>query len=267
MASNSHYAPDLSYSTFAPYVSVLFKRNTLRDVGGKSITAKLVSINKEVDANVIKEDQDKYSILNLNYFYSKPNIIEGVQYKINADVASNFTKFSGDFRYRKLTAKDQQLDFRVFAGFFLNNTTKSDYFSFGLDRPSDYLFEQLYFGRSESSGLFSQQIIISDGGFKSILPTRFANQFMLSFNASIGLWKWMEYYNDVAFLKNKNEKTYFAYENGIRLNFVHNILEVYFPLYSNLGWEINQEAYASKIRFVLTANPNAIYNFFRRGFL
>ena len=90
---------------------------------------------------------------------------------------------------------------------------------------------------------------------------------MSSFNASIGVWKWIEYYTDVAFLKNKGERTYFAYENGIRLNFIHNILELYFPLYSNLGWEINQTAYPSKIRFVLSANPAAIYNFFRRGFL
>lgn len=38
-------------------------------------------------------------------------------------------------------------------------------------------------------------------------------------------------------------------------------------MYSNLGWEITQEAYPSKIRFVLTLEPRAIYNFFRRGFL
>ena len=108
---------------------------------------------------------------------------------------------------------------------------------------------------------------MAEGGFKSVLPTRFANQYMASFNSSIGLWKWVEYYNDVAFLKNKGENTYFAYENGIRFNFIHNILEIYFPMYSNNGWEITQEAYPSKIRFVLTARPSTIYNFFRRGFL
>ena len=196
-----------------------------------------------------------------------PNTIEGIQYNINTDISSKFTKLSTDIRYRKLTSANRQLDFRIFGGVFLNNKTTSDYFSFGLDRPSDYLFEQNYFGRSESSGIFSQQFIVNDGGFKSVLPTRFANQFMLSLNSSIGVWKWLEYYNDVAFLKNKGQSTYFAYENGVRFNFIHNILEVYFPMYSNLGWELNQKAYASKIRFVLTMNPSAIYNFFRRGFL
>lgn len=267
LASTSHYAPDLSYNTFAPFVSVSFNRKSLRDVGGSAVTAKLINIHKESSPNTTLLDQDNYSVLNLKYAYSNPNIIKGIRYKVTADLGDNFTKFSADFRYRKLTGKDRQLDFRFFGGFFLNNDTTGDYFSFGLDRPSDYLFEQNFFGRSESSGIFSQQIIINDGGFKSKLPIRFANQFMVALNSSIGIWKWMEYYNDVAFLKNRGENVYFAYENGIRFNFIHNILEFYFPLYSNLGWEINQPGYASKIRFVLTAKPSAIYNFIRRGFL
>ncbi|MDG1743428.1 MAG: aminopeptidase, partial [Polaribacter sp.] len=109
--------------------------------------------------------------------------------------------------------------------------------------------------------------IITEGGFKSVLPTRFANQFMISTNSSIGLWRWVEFYNDVAFLKNKSKPVYFGYENGIRFNFVHQIFEIYFPIYSNNGWELSQTAYAQKIRFSLSADMRSIYNFFRRGFL
>lgn len=265
-ASNYHYAPDLSYSVFAPYISGVFRRN-LRDASNKFFMAKYVKVYKESAPNTISKEQDKYNVLNLKFVYNNPNIIEGFAYKFNTDIASNFTKLSADLRYRVLTDTNRQLDFRVFGGVFLNNTTTGNYFSFGLDRPSDYLFEQVLFGRSESSGIFSQQIIINDGGFKSVLPTRFANKYMFAFNSSIGLWRWIEYYNDVAFLKNKGESNYFAYENGVRFNFVHNIFEIYFPMYSNLGWEVSQEAYPSKIRFVLTLKPTAIYNFFRRGFL
>lgn len=265
--SNFHYAPELSYSIFAPYVSAVFKRKNLRDASVNYIMAKYVNVNKESAPNILSKEQDKYKVFNFKYVYANPNIIKGSSYKFNLDVASNFTKLSADIRFRTLTDNNRQLDFRFFGGIFLNNKTTGDYFSFGLDRPSDYLFEQVYFGRSESSGFFSQQTIITDGGFKSVLPTRFANQYMFSFNSSIGLWRWIEHYNDVAFLKNKNQDIYFAYENGIRFNFVHNILELYFPLYSNLGWEVSQEAYPSKIRFVLTLKPSAIYNFFRRGFL
>lgn len=265
--SNLHYAPDLAYNTFNQSVSVEFKRKTLRDAGVRVLTARLFNVDKEVAPGVIKGDQDKYSIFRLGYFYNNPNIISGFKYNLSAEIGSKFTKAIAEFRYRSLTDRNTQLDFRLYAGTFITNRTQGDYFSFGLDRANDYLFQLNYIGRSENSGIFSQQFILAEGGFKSVLPTRFANQFMLSFNTNIGLWRWFEVYNDVAFLKNRGDNVFFAYESGIRLNFVHNILELYFPLYSNNGWEVGQQAYSKKIRFVLTANPRAIFNFFRRGFL
>jgi hypothetical protein len=261
------YAPELSYSSLIPYVDIQFKRKSLRDATSKFIRAKVVHINKETRPLKIKTEQDNYSVLSLSYNYINPDIIEETRFNVNTEFAKNFSKISADFRYRKLTSSDTQLDFRVFAGAFIDNKSKGDYFSFGLDRANDYLFQLNYYGRSEDSGIFSQQFIITEGGFKSILPTRFANQYMLSLNSSIGLWRWVEFYHDVAFLKNKKERLFFGYENGIRFNFVHNIFEIYFPLYSNNGWEISQEAYVQSIRFTFTGNVNSIYNFFRRGFL
>ena len=265
--SNLHYAEDLAYNSFTPFIDIEFKRKSLRDASRRNLVARLVNINKEVLPGTIKEAKDKYNIFNLAYYYNRPTVLEGIRSKISAEFGKDFTKVAADFRYRRLTSSDRQLDFRVFGGVFLNNKTTGDYFSFGLDRANDYLFDLNYYGRSEDSGIFSQQFIMAEGGFKSRLPTRFANQFMLSFNSSIGLWKWIETYNDVAFLKNKGQSVYFAYENGIRFNFVHNIFEIYFPLYSNNGWETSQKAYPEKIRFVLTTDFKAIFNFFKRGFL
>jgi hypothetical protein len=261
------YAPNLSYQSFIPYVDIIFKRKSLRETSRETIRAKLVHINKEVAPLTQKTAQDNYSVLSLSYNYSKPDIIKEFRYSFSTEFAKNFSKAALDLRFRTLTSSDTQLDFRFFAGTFLNNKTTGDYFSFGLDRSNDYLFQLNYYGRSESTGFFSQQFIITEGGFKSVLPTRFANQYMASFNSSIGVWRWVELYNGVAFLKNKNEPLYFAYENGVRFNFVHEIFEIYFPLYSNNGWELSQRGYPQKIRFTLTADIRSVYNFFRRGFL
>lgn len=261
------YAPNLSYKSLVPYVNLIFKRKDLRDATQESIRARLLHIDKEIPIDQIKTDEDSYNVFSLSYNYVNPDIIKEFRYNFSLEVAQNFSKLAADIRFRSLSSSDSQLDFRIFAGAFLNNSSTGDYFSFGLDRANDYLFQLNYFGRSEDTGFFSQQFIIAEGGFKSVLPTRFANQFMLAFNSSFGLWKWAEFYNDVAFLKNKNTPIYFAYNNGIRFNFVHQILEVYFPLYSNNGWEVSQQAYAEKIRFTLTADLGSIYNFFRRGFL
>ena len=265
--SSLHYAEDLAYNSITPFIGIQFRRKSLRDVGGSGISARIININKEVAPGTVKLPIDKYNIFNLIYSYNKPDIIQGIRSKFSVEVSKDFTKLNADFRFRKLTAKYRQLDFRVFGGVFLKNNTIGDYFSFGLDRANDYLFDLNYYGRSEDSGIFSQQFIMAEGGFKSKLPVRFANQFMFSFNSSVGLWRWIELYNDIAFLKNKTQSVYFGYESGIRFNFVHNIFELHFPLYSNNGWEVSQKAYPKKIRFVLTANFSAIYNFFKRGFL
>lgn len=265
--SNLNYAPELSYNTFNQFVTMQFRRKSLRDVGTSFIQARLINVNRELEPGTSATDSDKYSIFRFRYYYNKPDIIKEFQYQFGGEIASQYSKAIGNVRFRKLTATNRQLEFRAYAGVFLTNNTDSDFFSFGLDRANDYLFDLNYIGRSESSGIFSQQFIMAEGGFKSVLEERFANQFLVSLNSSFGLWRWVELYNGVAFLKNRNQNVFFGYEAGIRLNFINDILEFYFPLYSNNGWELNQGPYAQKIRFVIQANPRAIFNFFRRGFL
>ena len=266
--SHFNYDKDLVYRKISPYAVLNFKRKSLRDVGGSALVLSMTSVDREVDPNDLNPNSEanKYNVVRLRYLYSKPEIIQDFSYATNLEFESDFTKLSLDLRYRRLTDSNRQFDFRVFAGAFLNNKTTSDFFSYGLSKQSDYLFRLNYFGRSEDTGFFSQQYITNEGGFKSHLEQNFANQWMTTFNSSVGLWRWIEVYNDVGFMKNKNSPVFFAYENGIRLNFIQNILEVYFPAYSNNGWEISQVNYASKIRFVLTINPSKIINFVKRGF-
>ena len=76
------------------------------------------------------------------------------------------------------------------------------FFDFSLNRASDYLFEYNYLGRSEEKGIYSQQFIMSEGGFKSKFKNPLANDFLISSNIGIGLWKWIELYADIGISKN-----------------------------------------------------------------
>ena len=129
---------------------------------------------------------------------------------------------------------------------------------------TDYLFDYNFFGRSESTGLFSQQYIEAEGGFKSKINTPFANQWITTFNTSFSIWNWVEAYSDLGLMKNKFQKQKFIYDSGIRLNLVTNYFELYFPVYSNNGWEIAQENYAQKIRFIITFSPKTLTTLFTR---
>lgn len=267
IGSNFHYAENLTYTALSPFAMLEFKRKNLRDVSRNALSASYTFVNREKSPTQTDHiETNKYKVFNLSYGYAKPEIIEDIRFSSGLQISSKFSKVSLTAHYRKLTDANRQFDFRFFAGAFLTNNTESDFFSFALDRPSDYLFKYDYLGRSETSGFFSQQIIINEGGFKSKLPVAFANQWLTTFNTSVGLWRWLEVYNDIGLIKNRNEKAYFAHENGIRLNFIQDILELYFPVHSNLGWEISQPNYSSKIRFVLVIKPKRIYNFVKRGF-
>ncbi len=264
-ASRSHYDNDLAFNKVTPYVSINFKRNSLRDVGGKNLLARYVMVDKELPVGVSDPETYQYNVFNLRYGYSKPEIINDLRYFADFQYHENFSKASIDIRYRKLTNINRYLDFRMFFGSFLFNNTESDFFSYSIDRPSDYLFDLNYLGRSEDSGFLSQQVIITEGGFKSIFEDPYANEWILTSNVSIGIWRFVELYADAGFLKSRQEDARFKYDTGIRLNFIHNFLEVYFPLQSSNGFEPEFSDYSSRIRFVLTIDIERVYNYIKRG--
>ena len=76
----------------------------------------------------------------------------------------------------------------------------------------DIFFLDNYLGRSEKTGLLSQQFIMAGGGFKSFFEDPTSNNFMLTSNLNIGLWKWLEGYLDLGILKNKDQESRYFME-------------------------------------------------------
>ena len=198
--------------------------------------------------------------------YSNPNLINYYRSVVDYQISSKFSKIALTFDYRKLFENNRQLNVRLFAGAFLFNDTKQsdDFFSFALDRPTDYLFDYAYYGRSEDTGLFSQQLIEAEGGFKSNLGVDFANSWITTINASTNLWRWILIYGDAGLVDNTDSGTKAVFDSGIRINLVQNYFEVYFPMYSSLGWEPGLENYDQRIRFKITLSPKTLLGLFTR---
>ena len=272
-ASYSSFAEDAYVTRISPSVSFNFRNDDdFRSDEFKTLNLRFLSISRDVGDDTIFEvdndvvDEPDYSVFNIRYVTGKPGIINYKRWFYDLQIAERFGKASVNYEYRKLSESNRQFNIRFFAGTFLYNKTdrNSDYFSFALDRPTDYLFDYNYLGRSESSGLFSQQIIIAEGGFKSKLDTPFANQWMTTVNASTTLWRYIEAYGDVGFVKTRGNNPNFVYDSGIRLNLITDYFEVYFPIYSNLGWEVGQRNYDQRIRFLFTLDPGKLLGLFRR---
>ncbi|MEZ4882332.1 MAG: metalloprotease [Flavobacteriaceae bacterium] len=265
--SGNYYSYDrgLFYKKFTPYITFAFRNPDLRDNEKQFINLRSVNVYRNDDPNNTDQEPN-YSVFNLQYVYSDPNLINYFRSVVDYEISSKFSKVSVNLEYRKLFLSNRQLNLRFFAGAFLFNDTREDedFFSFALDRPNDYLFDYNYYGRSEDSGLFSQQLIIAEGGFKSQLEPAFANSWITTVNASTNIWKWIYAYGDVGLVHNKARGTNTVFDSGIRLSLVADYFELYFPVYSSLGFEPNLPHYDEKVRFIVTISPKTLLGLFTR---
>ena len=204
-------------------------------------------INRESSPIVTDANTENYSVFNAKYGNYQA---EGTKlYSLTTDlqIANSFGKLSSVLHYRKLFEDNRQITLRFFAGAFLYRSTKSDFFSFGLDRPTDYMFEENLLGRSETTGLYSQQFVYAEGGFKSMFETRYANQWMVTTNAAFNIWNWIQVYGDVGAFKNQYHHTKFVYDSGIHLNLVPRITS-YNVCYTKLLRSKKLKSYCSKLK-------------------
>lgn len=260
-----HYAPDAAYTKLNPIVTMRFRPSSFRDNRNQVLMFRHVMVDREKSLLVEPDEETvNYSVFNARYINSRTETVRHLGFSGDLQFSGDFGKAFAEFGFRRLFNDNRQLNLRLYAGTFLYRKTDSDYFSFALDRPTDYLFDYEYYGRSETKGLFSQQIIIAEGGFKSMLDTPFANQWLTTANLSFNVWNWIEVYGDVGLVKNELAPAHFVYDSGIRLNLVTDYFELYFPVYSNNGWEIAQQGYEKRIRFMVTLNPKILLSLFTR---
>ncbi|MCW2118364.1 aminopeptidase [Flavobacterium sp. 7A] len=260
-----HYAPDAAYMKFNPSIQLHIRnKDNFRDNRKELIYLRQVIVNREVSKIAPTDFVENYSIFNAKYYNTKTEVTNHFSFMTELQASSKFSKAIVEVSYRELFENNRRVNLRLYAASFLHNNTKSDYFSFSLDRPTDYMFDYNYYGRSENSGFFSQQLIIAEGGFKSKLGTPYANQWITAVNGGYTLWNWVEVYGDIGFLKNKYRKDQLLFDSGIRLNLVTDYFEVYLPVYSSNGWEFNDNKYNEKIRFIITFSPTIVLNLFNR---
>lgn len=262
--STLHYAPNASYTKITPSVQFRFREPDYRENKRETILLRHVFVEKEDSPLLKNKKEENYSVFNARYSVGEAETAKLYSFLTDLQIANNFSKISAEYQYRKLFDDRRQLTVRFFGGTFMYNETGTDFFSFGLDRPSDYLFGYNLIGRSESTGLFSQQFVMADGGFKSKLKNRYANQWMTTSNVSVSIWNWIEAYGDAGIIKNKFSDPQFVYDSGIRLNLVQDYFELYFPVYSNNGWEIKDPNYGQRIRFVVTLSARTLVSLFTR---
>ena len=255
-----HFDKDKRYIRIAPEILATFKPQGLSSNKRSTLGFRWISLFQENHTNSFRD----FFAGSLSYTKANSNSAASKIFGINLQVGESFKKLAASYKNRKYYAEAKQYTYRLFLG-ILDDPNNSGNYDFGISRVNDYSFSYPYLGRSEKSGFFSQQYVLADAGFKSFIPLETSNQWVLSSNLSTTIWGSFEAYSDLGWVKNKGKRSTFIYDAGLSLNFMQDYLSIFFPIYSNIGWEVRDRSYANKIRFSLSLQAENIIALFTRS--
>ncbi len=256
-----HYDTDLGYYRFSPFVRFWWRKSHPRSENIHRTRLRYLQLERETnpESEILNA---QYGLLQMTHDYENVNILRPCSIHGMIEVSDLFSKVQIDVDQRWMLPNKKWLSTRFFAGAFVHRNIGegNNFFDFGMSGTQDYAFDYYLFGRSETDGLFSQQMIMTDGGFKSQTNT-FATQWLTAFNTNIPIWSIFGVFGDVGFADDF-QTTYWGY--GVRIAPLTDFFEVYFPIQNQdrVMWE---RAYPREIRFILNLDMNQIIQRVRRG--
>lgn len=264
-----HYDRDLAYSRVSPALNLRIRKSNPRSAYIQSIRFRGIFVDRELPSNfegtTNQLSSASFSVFNASYRLEKTDILNPLIFRFHTEASDKFGKIFTEVDQRWMLPNKRWLIWRSFGGLFLYNKfadegLKDNYYSFGLSGSPDYLFDYYLIGRSDRSGIWSRQFFTSDGGFKSETGA-FADEFMLSTSVSLPIYSAFGLFGDYAITE---EGQYWDY--GVRIAFLTDFIELYFPLQNQDRDFYKEENYLSNIRFVLDFDLGNIINRARRAY-
>lgn len=266
-----HYDQDLSYFRISPALNFYFKKPYPRSSLLQQLKVRLVHLDRELPDNFSEPANEvgnsSFTVFNANYRYQETNILH--PYLLQADflLGDQFSRIGLEADVRWMLPNKKWLIWRSYAGAFFFNKfyqqgVSNSYYSIGLSGTKDFLFDLPFFGRSDETGIWSQQFFVTEGGFKSKTNV-FADQWMLSTNLVVPIWWVFGAYADAG-LSDGFNKIY--YDAGLRISVITDFLEIYFPMVNQGSFVPTEYNYFLNIRFILDIDQSNIINRLRRGY-
>lgn len=261
--SSYHYAPKNRYTVFSPSIQFFYRPNGIQNNHRAYLNLRHVSVRLQgLDANDVLRS---YGVTLASFQSRSGDALKNVLYKTEIQWANPFKKINAEGEYITYYAPNRRWNFRIFGGLFLQNKDNDSYFDFNTSRVNDYLFQYDLYGRSESEGFFSQQYIKAEGGLRTTGTVAGANRWLLTAQTATTLWRWIEGYAEVGWIKNGDQKSHTHWGTGVSFNIIPDFFEIHFPLYDSTGNLMTQHSYAKQIRFQLSLRPSSLARLFSRS--
>lgn len=280
-AKYSFFNTDQGYAYFmkmAPYVNIDFKKKTLRSKNHSQVYLRYFNINETAKFNGTNFNNIN-DYVKLEYLFSHSDKITPIDVKVEIEQKLKTSNSSTDFAKLSLTAnkklyyssKATSISFRLFAGTFIYNNTINPRYNWRMDGDNgissagaflDYTYDNVFIGRSETTGLLSQQFYHGQGDFKVSTPLGQSNEWLVAANikADLPFSRSLGIYADVGY----NATNTMLFNAGGYIEILGGIAEVYLPFaYSQNIKEVPSfegKTYFEKVRFILNLD---MFNVFK----
>lgn len=268
----------MNFNKIAPELNIEFKKKNALSPYTHSLRYRNISIIQD-DYNVLVQVDSAGSSYSyspkkitknfndLTYTITKTDALNPYTVKLNLQQGENMCKTSLTANYtRNFKEKHKGIDVRFFAGTFLGTTTADGGpYRFRLSGQrgyQDYLYDNIYLGRTETSGTLANQFTETDGAFKFYSPLGQTSKWMtaLNFKSSLGNLKLpINLFADIGITgKDGRTNETILYDAGIYVPIVKNIFEIYFPVLIAQDFKdyktANSLSYMQTVRFTLNLN-------------
>ena len=261
----------LNYNKISPIAILHLKKNKQRNPINQSVKIRNINIiQDDIYQNPILHKDlkvtDKLTFNDFTYLLDNSRPLFPYNFKIDLLQNTNFIKGSAELNYRiTYQHKKKGFDIRLFAGKFLyQKSTYYGNYNFRMSGQSgwqDYLYDNYYLGRSDYTGIASQQFTETDGAFKILTGIGQTNKWIVALNLKtsipgklpIRLFADLGTYSGAGKAFSGSQK--FVYDAGFDISLIRDYLEIFLPVFvsSDIKTEqnFNGKKFIEKIRFTL----------------
>jgi hypothetical protein len=229
--SNSPIA-DMNFDKITPEILFEIKKKHLRSTLKQTIQERIVSVSQALNTDYYI----RRNINDLTYAINDSRKINPFDVSLNIQDA-DFVKTSLTANYKvTFKQKKKSLDIRFYAGKFFNRNDLYDptYFfqTSGANGMHDYMYDNIFLGRTETNGFFSHQFTETEGAMKMYTLLGENTNWLSSLNLKCSLPKIpIRLFADFEIIPQANAiHSDVLFDAGIYLPLIPNIIDIYFPL-------------------------------------
>lgn len=284
----------LQFRKVAPELDLTLRKKDLRSPITNQFAFRYIMTQQDaIQYNMVDSNSFNTTIENTqkNFFEAKYTLrnnrhVNPWSVELKYQMGDDMSKLSMTANYTVNYADGKGFHFRLFGGTFLDATNAgpyrwrmSGYGTRGIGNH-DYLYDNIFLGRSEETGFLAAQFAEEEGAFKVYSPVGQSNSWLAALNVKIDLpvksrfLNKFKIYGDFGTAGDGMADQNFLYNAGVQFSlFRSGICDVYFPIiwsqdikdyYTSVG-----QGYGSMIRFTFNLNrfaPSNISNLVSLGF-